>query len=270
MTSITLRWSGPADAVAGSTYTVERTTDNVSWSTLAAAQAATSPYVSPSSTLNANTDYGATSVVLASGTPFSTSGWGWIDDALVQWTGKSSNTLTGVTWHSGYGTYASGTTVYEAHESYADTATITLNAVLYRVTHADAAGNASAPTYIWYYKPPAPASSQHCVVIVPIGADLGIDMESGVTVQAYLTNDMQFADTSGQHLNAQSKIVNSPPTNAFGLAFLQCWKSSARSGIGSTANSSYTFVLAPGVGELVVTVSSIPDRDWVLLSQVAD
>lgn len=270
MTSITLRWAGPADAVAGSTYKVERTTDNVSWSTLAAAQAATSPYVSPSSTLNANTDYGATSVVLVSGTAFSTTGFGWIDDALIQWTGKSSNTLTGVTWHSGYGTYASGTTVYEAHESYADTATITLNAVLYRVTHTDADGNASAPTYIWYYSPPSPASSDHCVVIVSIATDLGVEVQSAATVYAYLANDTQFGQLAGQHLDANGSLGSRPTTNAFGLAFFHCWKNSAREGMSGAADAAYTFVLKPGTGELTVTVSTIPDRDWVLLSQVAD
>jgi len=60
--------------------------------------------VSVNNTLAGNTDYGATSVVLTSGTSFSNAGYGWIDDALIQWTGKTDNTLTGVTWHSGYGT----------------------------------------------------------------------------------------------------------------------------------------------------------------------
>jgi hypothetical protein len=58
MTSITLRWAGPADATDGSSYLIERTTDNVSFLTLAFPQAATSPYVSPLSTLSGNTDYG--------------------------------------------------------------------------------------------------------------------------------------------------------------------------------------------------------------------
>lgn len=268
MTSITVRWSGPADTTSGSTYKIERTTDNVSWSTLAAAQAATAPYVSPSSTLNANTDYGAASVVLASGTAFSTSGWGWIDDALIQWTGKTSNTLTGVTWHSGYGTYASGTTVYEAHESYADTATITLNAVLYRVTHTDANGNTSAPTYIWYYSPPVPASSAHCVVVVPVGIDVGVDMQASVTVQAYLTADTQFGQLAGQHLDANAVAANSQTTNAFGLAFFHCWRDSARVDSAGGADAKYTFVLKPGTNSLTITASTIPDRDWILLSQL--
>ena len=268
MTSITLRWAGPADATSGSTYLIERTTDNVSFLTLAFPQAATSPYVSPLSTLSGNTDYGATSVVLASGTAFSTSGWGWIDDALIQWTGKTSNTLTGVTWHSGYGTYASGSTVYEAHESYADTATITLKAVLYRVTHYDAAGNASAPTYIWYYSPPAPASSQHCVVIVPIGADLGVDMQDSVPVQAYLSNGTQFGEFDGQNLTPDVGIANSQTTNAFGLAFFHCWRDSARFNSAGGADAKYTFLLLQGKTPVTITPSVIPDRDWVLLSQI--
>ena len=45
-------------------------------------------------------------------------------------------------------------------------------------------------------------------------------------------------------------------------------KNSARSG--KTADAPYTFVLKPGSAELKVSASVIPDRDWVLLSQIAD
>lgn len=271
MTDITLRWSGPSDAAAGSTYKIEQTLDNDTWTELAAAQAATSPYVSPASTLASDHAYGATSVVLASGTSFSSAGYGWIDDALIQWTGKSSNTLTGVTWHSGYGTYASGTAVTEAHESYSDAGvTISDNAVLYRITHIDADGNESAPLHSWYYHPPKPASSQHCVVVVAVGADLGVDMQSGVNVQAYLASDNQFGAHAGQHLDSNVLTGNNQTTNDFGLAFFHCWRDSARVGLGGAADVPYVFVLKPGSGQLEVTVSSVPDRDWVLLSQVAD
>lgn len=268
MTDVTLRWSGPSDAAAGSTYKVERTTDNDSWTTLAAAQAATSPYVSPASTLSGNTDYGATSIVLASGTSFSSSGWGWIDDAQIQWTGKSSNTLTGVTWHSGYGTYATGTPVREAHESYADSPTITLNAVLYRVTHIDASGNSSPPAYLWYYDPPAPASADHCVVIVGLATDLDFSLLESVSVSATLGDTDQFSDLAGLHLKAGGGS-NSQTTNAFGLAFFQCWRDSARSDIAGGADAHYTFVIDPSSIAVSITAQSIPDRDWVLLHQIA-
>lgn len=269
MTDIVLRWAGSADAEVGSTYKVERSLDNAAWTTLAASQAATSPYASPASALAGDTAWGATSVEMESGTPFSSTGHGFIDDAHIQWTGKSTNTLTGVTWHTGAGTYASGTAVVEAHESYSDSGvTITLNAVLYRVTHTDAAGNPSAATYIWYFSPPAPVSSAHCVVIVVVGADLGIDMQSSVMVQAYLANDTQFGELAGQHLDANTVAANSQTTNAFGLVFFHCWRDSARFDSADGTDAKYTFVLKPGDNSLTITASTIPDRDWLLLSQI--
>lgn len=268
--NIILRWAGAADATSASTYKIERTLDNSAWSTLAAAQAATSPYVSPSSTLSGNHTYGATSVVLASGTAFSSSGYGWIDDAMIQWTGKSTDTLTGVTWHSGYGTYATGSAVYEAHEDYTDNSvTMTLNAALYRITHIDSGGVEAAPLYLWYYDAPVPASSQHCVVIVNIGADLGVSAQAGATVSAYLVTDNQFAEIAGQHLDSNAISDNTTTSNAFGLAFFHCWKNSYRVGIGGASDAAYTFILKPGVGQLALTAATIPDRDWVLLSQIA-
>lgn len=267
MSDVTVRWAGPADAAATSTYKIERTLNNVDWSTLDAAQAATSPYVSVSSTLDGNHAYGATTITVASGTSFSSAGYGWLDDALVQWTGKSTNDLTGVTWHSGYGTYATGTTLYEAHESYADTGiTIALNAVLYRITHTNAASEVSAPKYIWYYSPPTPESSDHCVVVVNINADLGVEARASVDVQAYLSADTDYAKTAGSHLDAGTSADKTQTTNAFGLAFFHCWKTAVRQD-----GLSYTFVLDAGeTGARTETVTTIPDRDWILLSDLVE
>jgi hypothetical protein len=50
-----------------------------------------------SNTLNGAITAGATSVILTSGTAFSTSGSGNIDGDSFTWTGKSTHTLTGVT-----------------------------------------------------------------------------------------------------------------------------------------------------------------------------
>jgi len=268
MTDVTIRWAGPADAVASSTYKIERSLDNAAWTVLAAAQASTSPYASVYTTLASNTTYGVATVALTSATSFSSTGYGWIDDALIQWTGKSVINLTGVVWHSGYGTYAAASAVYEAHESYADTGiTISLNAVLYRITHT-VSGLGSPPAYLWYYSPPVPASNRHCVVIVPIGADLGVDMQAVVSVQAYLASDAQFSEVSGQHLDSNALNANLQSTNAFGLAFFQCWRDSARFDSAGGVDAKYTFVLKPGSGSLTLTASTIPDRDWVLLSQI--
>lgn len=265
MTSTTLRWAGPADAASGSTYKIERTTDNVSWTTVAASQAATSPYVSHASTLAGNTAVGASSVDLVSASAFSSTGYAWLEDALLQWTGKSGNTLTGVTWHTGYGTYTAGSAVVEAHETYSDTVSVTHYAVLYRITHS-VGGSSSAPTYVWYLLPPTPASSDHCVVVSMVLTDLGIEARE-VECQAYLGADTEFGDRQGGHLDAGKSDFMSVITNAFGLAFFHCWKSARRSPI-TGSDAPYTFVLDVGTDQLVVNATTIPDRDWVLLSQI--
>ena len=268
--SITVRWGGPSDAGASSTYKVERSLDGSNWTQLAAAQAATSPYTSPASTLNGAHAYGVATVTVASGTAFSTSGYGWVDgEALIQWTGKSTNDLTGVTWHSGYGTYATGSTVVEAHENYTDSTTPTNYAVLYRVTHTDGSGYVSAPLLITYYYPPAPSSHQHCVVIVVVGSDLGITRQE-VEVNAYLKLDTQFGLQAGEHLDSNAVAGNTQTANALGIACFQCWKASKRAPI-SGSDTGYTFVLdsSDSAAKQEFTVATIPDRDWVLLSQIA-
>jgi len=264
---ITIQWAGKA--AAGSTYRIERATDDLeTWIVKTAAQRDTAPYTSPHGTIEGNIIYGAATVALSDATTFSSSGKGWLDDALLEWTGKNGNSLTGVSWRSGYGTYAAGSSLYEAHETYTDTnVTVSKNAVVYRITHIDAEGNESAPAYLWYYMPPKPESSQHCVVVVAIGADLGVAVQSGTTVTCRLKTDDQFGATGG-HLdaNADPVNVNTQSTNSFGLAFFQCWKSSAR----ADGLAPYEFVLKPGAGELKVSAGVIPDRDWVLLSQIVD
>lgn len=272
---VVLRWSGPADVGNTSdTYRIETNTTGVEWNIAEASQAATSPYVSPSTALASNASYGATSLILTSGTNFSSAGYGWIDDALVQWTGKSSNTLTGVTWHSGYGTYAAGTTIYEAHESYTATLNIdpvTFVCVTFRITHINVAGKESAPLYVWYFSPPAPASRDHCVVIVLLASDLGVEWSTGGSVRCTLAADNQFSEIAGLHLNQDGTLdANLQDVNPFGMALFQCWKSSARAGVAGGADAAYTFVLDSGSATpLTVTAAEIPDRDWVLLSQIA-
>jgi hypothetical protein len=266
--TITVRWAGPSDATSGSAYRVERSLDMATWSELAAAQAATSPYVSVTGTLNGAATYGSTTIVMNANS-LSSSGYGWLDDALIQWTGKSGDNLTGVTWHSGYGSYASGSTIHQAHESYTDSTTPTDAAVVYRITHIDSASRESPPTYCWYYYPDAPASRDHCVVLATIGADLGVDAQAGVSVRCYLSTDDQFASIGGSHLDADVLPANTATTNDLGIAQFQCWKSSARAAKGGGAASSYTFVLNTANGPLTVTAATIPDRDWVLLKDIA-
>jgi len=269
MANVTARWAGPADAGETSTYKVEYSLDNVAWTTLEASQAATAPYASPSSTLAGDVARGATSVVLVSGTSFSSSGYGFIDDALIQWTGKSTDTLTGVSWHSGYGTYASGSTVYEAHESAtASDVALSLNAILFRVTHTNPAGLTSPPAYLWYFAPPT-APSNCCVVVTAINSDLGVEARSGISVEARLAQDVSFALVGGLHLDSGKSAAKIQDTNAFGLAFHACWRSSAREAIGLAA-APYTFVLDSGsTDKLTVSVATIPDLPWVLLSHIA-
>lgn len=270
---ITVRWGGPSDATSGSTYKIERSLNYSSWSTLAAAQTANSPYASPSTTLASSATYGDTSLTLTDSASFSASGYAWLDgEALVQWTSNAANTLSGVTWHSGYGTYASASAIIEAHESYSDLAVEpSLNAVVYKITHIDADSKESAPSYLWYYYPPTPASSGHCVVVVALGADLGVTRQASQTITCVLAADTQYDDAFGAQLDAGGvSAENSTTTNAMGLAFFQCWKNSARASSAGT-DAAYTFsVGGAGSAALTVTASTIPDRDWVLLSQVAD
>lgn len=264
--TITVHWNGPADASSGSSYRVERSLDWDTWTELAAAQAATAPYVSPSSTLASGADYGATSIVLANATAFSAAGYAWIEEALVQWTGKSTNTLTGVTWHSGYGTYLVGTAVIEAHEGYTDSGVTPLyGAVVYRITHIDSVARESPAGYIWYWYPPIPDSSKHCVLIVALGYDVGVAVQSGVSVTCQMATDDQFARVHGQHLDQGRSSANTQTTNALGLAFFQCWRSSARAAKGNGAAAAYALVLNTATGPLSVNVDEIPDRNWVVL-----
>jgi hypothetical protein len=64
-----------------------------------------------SSTLSSGSDPAATSITLASGAAFSDSGNGSIDGDSFAWTGKSVNTLTGVTGLTA--SHSSGATVLE-------------------------------------------------------------------------------------------------------------------------------------------------------------
>lgn len=269
---VVARWAGPNDATVSSTYRVERSLDWATWSVLAAAQAATSPYWAARSTLAGDTAYGSPTIDVDDGTDFGSTGYGWLDhEALVQWTGKTGDQLTGVTWHSGYGTYATGSALAQAHESLSDLGVEPTNgAVVYRITHLDAQGNESPPAFLWYYYPPAPASSAHCVVVVNVGADIGAAPQAGLAVQAYLSQDTQFS--SGRHLDANKVALVEQTTNALGLAFFSCWKDSRRLALDGGADAAYRFVLDAGTSSKALTVSvpSIPDRDWVLLWDVAE
>lgn len=263
--NITVRWGGPSDATSGSTYEVERSLDLSTWTELAAAQAATSPYASPTGALAETTAYGATAVNLADASSFSAAGHGWVEEALIQWTGKSVNQLTGVTWSSGYGSYAAATVVVEAHESLVDAGVTPTNyGAVYRITHMDGDGDESSPTYLWYFDPPTPASGDHCVVIVVAGADLGVTRRDGISVRCAMASDDQFGDLLGPHLGINALITeNVQETNDLGIAVFHCWRNSARGDADGT-DAAYTFT----VDGTAFTVSTIPDRDWVLLGQV--
>lgn len=268
--TITLRWSGPPDATASSTYKVEASLDGTTWTVLAAAQAATSPYASPASTLAAAANYGDASLTLVNAAAFPASGYGWLDnEALVSWTGKTSNTLTGVTWYSGLGSYTAGSPVVHAHENLTHEATPTNAAVLYRITH-QAGGRSSAPTYAMYYAPGPPASADHCAVIVSLASDLGIQRHGEARVTAYLVNQQQVALRLGEHLRRLPADGNMQLTNALGIAVFHCWRSSRRQALGASADGGYIFVIEQaGAPTTTFVAPTIPDRDWVLLSWIA-
>ena len=264
---ITVRWAAPSTANIGSTYKVRRTLNNVDWTVLALAQPAVAPYASPKSTITANVVHGATSIVLTSGTSFSNNGYGIIDDASITWTGKTLNTLTGVVWKTGSGTYELGTELYEAHESYEDTGiTITHNAILYGITHIDENGISSQENFEWFLSPPV-GNAKSCTVIVADSADLGFELKSGVTVVCTLFSDAEFR-VDGWHLDSGGSTVKSVLTNAFGLAFFQCVKDKYRKS-SEGAISQYKFVIGSGTtGEKTIYAQSIPDQPFVLLADI--
>jgi hypothetical protein len=131
---------------------------------------------------------------------------------------------------------------------------------VYRITHINGSGVESAPTYMWYYYPPVPVSSSHCVVVVVAAEDTGVGRKESAAVTCTMATDDQFDGSTGAHLD---KTSNSENTNALGLAFFQCWKNVARASLAGT-DAAYSF----SVNGLGVTVATIPDRDWVLLSQI--
>lgn len=274
MADVTVRWAGPADATIDSVYKIEYSLDGSNWVTAAPEQAANTPYASPSAVLTAVATFGDGDIALNSaGSTFSSSGYGYLDDALIQWTGKTGSvmagyTLTGVTWHSGYGSYAIDSVVYEAHESFTEAGlTLSNNAVLWRITHVNGDGLASQPAYLWYLDPPvAPANC--CMVVTAVNSDLGMEPRDGINVTVQLEQDDNFALIGGLHLDSGKSASGLAQTNAMGLAFHACWRSSARSPI--SGKGRYTFTLDSGTAyELVVVAETIPDMPWVLLSQIA-
>lgn len=263
--TITLRWGGPASAASGSRYRIEATLDWATWTELAAAQAATSPYASVTAVLASDVDYGATTVAMVSAGSLAAAGYLWLDEALVEWASKSGDNLQGCTWHSGAGTYAAGTVATQAHESYVHSGvTPTNGAVVYRITHIDATDRESAPTEIWYWYPARPATSRHCRVIVALGYDVGHGVQANVQVKARLRTDDQFLKT-GLHLDMDHSPANTVTTNALGLAEFDCVKNSGRWAKGKGAASGYEFILNLASGPQTISVPTIPDRDWVVV-----
>jgi hypothetical protein len=269
MADITARWAGAQDASSGSVYKIEYTLNNVDWVAITPNQAATAPYTPVIGELASSASYGDLLINLLDGSSFASSGYAYIGNALIKWSGKSTNQLTGVVWHSGAGAYQSGSRVIVAHESYTATdITIDLNVMLWRITHINSDGLISAPAYIWYFSPPV-APSNCCVVITRIQSDLGFVPRSGIGVQAYLEYDISFANLAGGHLDAQSSADKTQTTNAFGVTFHKCIKNSEREDVGS-GDSPYIFILDSGSAQaLKLRVNNIPNQNWVFLSQIA-
>ncbi len=268
---ITVYWGGPSDAAAASTYKIERSFDLTNWSELAAAQAATSPYASPTNTLDTGgADYGDTTLNLVSGTSISTSGHGYVGKAHVVWTGKTSNQLTGVTWYTGAGSYAAGTAFVEAHETYADVAVEPTNlTVFYRITHAKSGVTAPAG-FVVHYVPPAPASPDHCILLVVIGADAsGMYRRAGVDVNCYLSDDTAFDPFGGQADANRITASNTQTTGVDGACAFQLWKTAALSAASGATLPTYTVVLGANEtgSEQTYTITTVPERDWLLLSE---
>lgn len=269
---ITIYWAGPADADSGSTYLIERSFDLTNWTELAAGQAATAPHASPATTLASSALAGVTTLALADAGDFASAGHGYVGKALIAWTGKTGDNLTGVTWLSGAGTYAGGTVVVAAHESYTDSAVAGYNyTVFYRITHQNG-GLVSPPAFVLHYVPPAPASADHCALLVIVATDAsGMTRRAGVSVACYLQDDSAFDPFGGQADANRVPADNTQVTGVDGAAAFQLWRDSALSAATGGTVPAYTVVL--GVNEIgseqTFTLTGIPDdRDWLLLSQV--
>lgn len=268
MTTIMVRWGAGADATVNSVYRIERCLDGVTWETLDDALGANLLLAAATGELAANTDAGAAVVGLVDAAAFGTNGYAWLDDALVRWTGKSGNNLTGVMWLSGYGTHAAGSRLVVANESLMDTdVTIAQGAVLYRITHFIVDVGESAPALLWHFAPPAPCDSHHCTVVVFAGTDVGGNFRSDVVVRCWLEHDDEFNAITGEYLDSDEDAANKQVTNAFGLAFFDCVQSSKRMRAGGQLIGSYLFQIDNGVP---FRVAIIPDRDWIVLAQLVE
>lgn len=266
MPNLTIRWANHSNTTASSKFLVSYTTNNSDWST-AASQVATSPYSSASAILGQNEPYNSSSILLSDWSNFSSSGYAIIDDAQITYSGLSGSRLTGVSWLSGYGTYAAGTEVYEAHESYSASVTITASAVLYKITHVDSSNIESAPAYLMYYYPDAPMSSHHCKVIIDTLYDIGWYSASGISCSAYITDTNDFNTINGANiLSNKNQEINSTTTNTFGLAVFDCFKNKFVEKQGGALEGGYTFI----VGTKTFTASEIPDQNFVLLKDIVD
>jgi hypothetical protein len=106
------------------------------------------------------------------------------------------------------------------------------------------------------------------MVITAINSDLGMEALEDVNVAAQLSQDIAFSAIGGLHLDMGQSASRTQETNAFGLAFHACWKTSAREAIG-LAVVPYLFTLDDGTSDsLLVNVPTIPDMPWVMLSQI--
>lgn len=262
--TVVLRW-GCKTATSGSRYRVRRTVDRATWTELAAAQAATSPYASPTGVLASNVDYGAASIPLVNASALAASGYLWLDESYVQWTGKSTNTLTGCTWYSGAGTYASGSEVVQAHESYTDSGVSATNeAIIYQVTHIDASDRESPPTEFEYLSPAPPQTNKHCRVLVKVGYGVGHGAQANVQVRARLVSDDQFTKT-GTYLDRDNNPGETVTTGALGIAGFDLVRDRYRWAEDRGTPTRYEITIGTGSDAHTLTLDEIPDADWAVV-----
>ena len=268
--NITPRWGGPLDCSASSSFLIERTINGTSWTTLAASQAAASPYNAPSAVLTENVNYLATSIGLSTTASISASGYGLFEDANVIWGNKNASGITSVSWLAGGGTYLLDTEFYETNQIYNDTNVSPSTAALYRITHTNSASLVSGPNYFWYYYPPVPVTRDHCVVIFHLFTDLGFEPLVGASIVSYLNTNDQFSINYTPLLHFKSSASNTIITNSRGIAYGQYYKNSKRAALESASDSYYTFSITACGMTTAFTAASIPDRDWVFFKDIIE
>lgn len=227
----TLRWAGPSDATADDDYLVyaDMTTANVF--ELIVTQAATTPYVSPTTTLADDIEADAVSIPLTSAADFADDDYAMIGREPVLLDGKSTNTFAACTRAAGKGlaeAHLTGTVVTLLHESYAHTGVV-WNAgrslIRYRVVRRDVNGEDSVAAEALAFNLPKPDNTDYIIIFVPV-VDTKGDPVADVAVSLIIADEDNIT-LQGEMIYAQKETKT---TAADGMVYFEVAKDSIHRG----------------------------------------